>query len=433
MTFNTERLTTLSRPIEQETLLGQKVNFSSIKALLSARRVFAYAGMVLTAEIVVAIYLAVLSHGAGSSAHLPTDFVAFYAAGDLAKEGVPQLAYDPAAEHAAEEQLAGPDAPYDFFFYPPVYLLVCRLLACLPYGVAFVVFQIATLLLLLTAIGPIVAKQEPRALFPLLAFPVVFWNFGFGQNAFLTAALFAGAMALIDRRPIVAGLLFGAVCYKPQLGLLIPVALVAGSHWRAFFSAVISVAGLSAVSLALLGEATWQSFLTSALTAHSAFDAGAIRINSLVSPYGAALILRIGSHWAYGIQAAATLGAALVIAYTWRGSGSITVRGGTLAAMTLVGVPFVHFYDLMLGALAVFWIIEANGESLKTWERLALAVLFLIPAAGVQLTEITRLPLLPASVLALGVIVARVALRDVLAHRGGLWRWSSPSAAEPSA
>ena len=50
---------------------------------------------------------------------------------------------------------------------------------------------------------------------------------GTGQNAFLTAALFGGATLLVDRRPVMAGLLFGALCYKPHFGLLVPVALAA--------------------------------------------------------------------------------------------------------------------------------------------------------------------------------------------------------------
>src|SRR5207244_3647915 len=72
------------------------------------------------------------------------------------------------------------------------------------------------------------------ALVVLLAFPMAFWNIGLGQNAFLTAGLFGMATLLIDRRPIVAGLLFGLLCYKPHFGLLIPGALAAGGYWPRF-------------------------------------------------------------------------------------------------------------------------------------------------------------------------------------------------------
>ena len=65
-----------------------------------------------------------------------------------------------------------------------------------------------------------------------LAFPAVLVNLGHGQNGFLTAALLGGALVVLDRRPIVAGILFGLLVYKPQFGLMIPLALVAGGHWR---------------------------------------------------------------------------------------------------------------------------------------------------------------------------------------------------------
>src|SRR5439155_25718548 len=167
----------------------------------------------------------------------PTDFVSFYAAGALADAGTPSLAYDHAAHLAAEERVVGAGIQYQFFNYPPVFLLLCAALAPLPYLVAFVLFEAATLVLYLFVATRILGERSGTAVVALLAFPIVFWNLGLGQNAFLTAALFGAATLLIDRRPVVAGLLFGAVCYKPQFGLLVPLALAAGGYRRAFIAA----------------------------------------------------------------------------------------------------------------------------------------------------------------------------------------------------
>src|SRR5579859_5958558 len=46
-----------------------------------------------------------------------TDFVSFYAAGQLADAGTPALAYDRAAHFAAEKRVAGPDIGYQYFNY----------------------------------------------------------------------------------------------------------------------------------------------------------------------------------------------------------------------------------------------------------------------------------------------------------------------------
>ena len=58
-----------------------------------------------------------------------------------------------------------------------------------------------------------------------LAFPAVFVNLGHGHNGFLTAALIGFALLWLDRRPVVAGILFGLLAYKPQFGLMIPLVL----------------------------------------------------------------------------------------------------------------------------------------------------------------------------------------------------------------
>ncbi len=73
-----------------------------------------------------------------------------------------------------------------------------------------------------------------RALYPerwavllLLAFPAFWSNATYGQNGFLSAALLAGATHHLDKRPAVAGVCFGLLAYKPQLGLAVPLALAA--------------------------------------------------------------------------------------------------------------------------------------------------------------------------------------------------------------
>jgi len=46
--------------------------------------------------------------------------------------------------------------------------------------------------------------------------------------------LLGTALVMLVERPILAGVLIGCLAYKPQFGLLIPLVLIAGSHWRAF-------------------------------------------------------------------------------------------------------------------------------------------------------------------------------------------------------
>ena len=122
-------------------------------AWLSRDRVTAWSSILFAAELLIIVFLALWQHGVFVPVPNPpsSDFASFYAAGKLAMAGTPALAYDHAAHWAAEQQATWAGAGYQYFFYPPVFLLVCAPLATLPYFVAYALFQVATLVLFLLA------------------------------------------------------------------------------------------------------------------------------------------------------------------------------------------------------------------------------------------------------------------------------------------
>ena len=71
--------------------------------------------------------------------------------------------------------------------------------------------------------------------------------------------------------------------------MLIPVALMAGGHWRAFLGAAGAVLALVGASFALFGAATWDAFLTAAAGWGEVYAGHAIFMGGLTSPYGALL------------------------------------------------------------------------------------------------------------------------------------------------
>ena len=158
---------------------------------LSRRRIIAYCAILLVIEVGGFLFLIAGTHGliVPLSAPTSTDFVSFYAAGSLADAGTPELVYDQAAHHAAEERATAPGVEYRFFYYPPVFLLLCAPLARLPYLVAFSVFEAATLIFFLIVVRRVLDERSLTALVPILAFPAVFWTLGLGQNAFPKDAL----------------------------------------------------------------------------------------------------------------------------------------------------------------------------------------------------------------------------------------------------
>ena len=352
----------------------------NLSTFLDRRRIFLCCAVLLALQLGIFGFIVAGTHGWIVPLARPTttDFVSFYAAGALANEGNPALAYDHAAHLAAEERVTGAGIEYQFFNYPPVFILLCAALARLPYLVAFILFEVATLALYLLIACRILGERGGTALVALLAFPLVFWNIGLGQNAFLTAGLFGAATLLIDRRPIVAGLLFGALCYKPQFAVLVPLALAAAGQWRAIAAAGASAAALVLASLALFGAGTWQGFLATVAASPAMYESGRILFAGMANSFGAARLLGAGAPLAYALQAAVSLIAAGVVVVVWRRPLSLPTRAATLAAASLVAAPLALLYDLMLGTIAAAWLVrDANSSSAWPWQKLALAAVYL--------------------------------------------------------
>jgi alpha-1,2-mannosyltransferase len=383
---------------------------------LSAKRLRLYVGILLIAELAVFAFIVAGTHGWIVPLDGPntTDFVSFYAAGALADAGTPALAYNHAAHLAAEEAIVGQGMQYQFFNYPPVYQALFAPISHLPYLVAFLAFQTATLVLFLVVARRILGDFSGAALVALLAFPAVWWNFGLGQNAFLTAALFGAATLAVDRRPILAGLCFGALCYKPHFALLVPLALGIGGHWRAFAVAACTAGALVLLSVAWLGGETWRAFIATAGASHAMYESGRILFGGFVSPFGAMRLLGASIGVSYVVQGVFTVMAATVVGIAWRRRLSLPVRNAVLASATLVAVPLSLLYDMMLGAIAACWLLRGEArEALPAWEKTALAMIYALMLDSRGLAEELSLPVNTICALVLFGIATRRTAREL--------------------
>jgi glycosyl transferase family 87 len=399
---------------------------------LSRKRLRVYAIILLITEIAVFSFLVAGTHGWIVPLDKPntTDFISFYAAGALADAGTPALAYDQAAHLAAEETIVGQGIEYQFFNYPPVYQILFAPMAHLPYLVAFVAFEAATLLLFLMVARRVLDDDSDVALLALIAFPMVWWNIGLGQNAFLTAALFGAATLCIDRRPVLAGICFGALCYKPHFALLVPLALAAGGYWRAFLAAGCTAAALILLSIGLFGLETWRAFIATASASHAMYESGRILFGGFVSPFGAMRVIGASVGVAYAVQAVFTLAAAAVTAIVWQRRLSLPTRAAVLASATLIAVPLSLLYDMMLGVVAACWLLRGAGrKALPTWEVTVLAAIYAAMLDSRGLAEELSLPVNTIAALGLLALAARRAWREM--ERIKLSR--EPSSLQPGA
>ncbi|MEM6495318.1 MAG: glycosyltransferase family 87 protein [Pseudomonadota bacterium] len=107
--------------------------------------------------------------------------------------------------------------------------------------------------------------------------PVMIINIGLAQNGGYSALMFIAGFLILDRRPMLAGLLFGLLTVKPQIGLLIPFELIILGAWRAFWTAAVVTIVLFLASILLFGTGPWHGFLTETLRVQAMY---------LDDPYG---------------------------------------------------------------------------------------------------------------------------------------------------
>lgn len=385
------------------------------------------ATLMLVSTILCLLYLVLGAHGTVDSLGRPlgTDFSNVWTAGWMADRGDAPLAWDWQAQHAVQKAIHhDPAIPFYGWHYPPPFLIVATILAQFPYGVALLIWQGTTLAMALLLVRRILPDARD-AMLAALGAPVVLICLGHGQNAFMTASLLGGGMLLLDRRPWLAGVLLGALVYKPQFAVLIPALLVARGSWRAFLSAGATATALCLLTLAIWGWPVWQAFIDSLpLTRHIVIESGATGWEKIQSPFAALRQWGASIPTAYAAQSVVTLIAIGAAALVTR-RGSMEVRGAAALSAALLCTPYVLDYDyVLLGIAVAFMAADMLKRGVLPWEPGWLAYAWLAPLFGRSLAALTYVPVnLIAAIAVLALALRRAALLDGAA--GSVRSWPS--------
>ena len=350
-----------------------------------------------------------------NSKPIGTDFSNVYAAGTLIWQGRPAEAYEPARQHAAEKAVfGGREVPFYGWLYPPFFFVVAFLVASLPYAWGLAIWLAASLAAYLAAMRAILPR--PETLLIAAAFPAVFINIGHGQNGFLTAALLGGALHWLHRRPWLAGVLIGLLAYKPQFGVLIPVALLAGGRWNTIGAAAATVAALVAVSFVTLGGGVWHAFADSmTFTQTVVLEPGGIGWEKIQSAFSAMRMWGAGVRSAYAIQIALALMLAASLAWLWQSTALFDLKASALATASLLATPYVLDYDLVVLAVAiVFFVRHGMNRGFHDYEISLLAAAWFMPLLSRAIAGASGIPLGLLALLALYVFIVQRAVRDRL-------------------
>lgn len=305
-------------------------------------------------------------HDIAATGRVFSDFQVMLIAAKLAAAGQIQDAYD-GATLLAIEKAANPGLTRLIHYnYPPTLALLLQPFLSLAPWIAQMIW---------TAIGLAVFGAAARALYRrslggsaangrispwllsgaiLLGFPMAA-NLASGQNGLLFAGLLGLGLVMSDRRPILAGLCLALLTIKPQYGVLVPIALVAGRQWRTLIAAAGFGTLIGLASLVAFGPAGWLGFVHGLAGSGQRLSDGGFTTMRMGTVF-AAVYDGLGQgdtarRLALAAQAALAILAAIGVARSWNRAGAGPETTALLIASLPLTTPYLFDYDLIVMAL----------------------------------------------------------------------------------
>jgi hypothetical protein len=267
-------------------------------------------------------------------------------------------------------------------------------LAAIPYLPALALFSVTGLLGFGLAARRILPEGAP--LLPCLLFPGAVMNAVIGQNGWISATCYALAVPLVDKRPFLAGTCLGCLAFKPHLAAALPFALIPARRWRVVLGGAASSIGLALAAWAVFGTGAWRDFLHAPAIEMAQLASQPALRNKLASVYDGLLQLGLPDGVALPAQiAVALLALAWLVRFTRQRPGAPIEMAAAIAA-TLLCSPHLADYDLVcLGVPLAVLFAAARKSGFNPWEKIALAVVYLMPLAARWCGVNLQLPLVP--------------------------------------
>jgi hypothetical protein len=295
---------------------------------------------------------------------ISVDFHTYLAAADVGlRQGWSHI-YDQGLVSWYQTQL-GPGARLQPFISPPTVAFVVAPLMAFPYDTAYTIWaamMFGAFAVALALCGVSRGLGRWVAVVGALAPWWVMHAVNVGQVVPLVAAgTVVGWRLLRDRRDVLAGIALGAILFKPNTAMLVPLALLFAGRVRALAAWIATAAVVFVVIAAVLGPSGVSSYAGEILgpwpagadrvTLHGAFDATGVF----------AAVLRI-----------VIVAAAMAAAYRFRQTPSLAIPVAIVASLLVS--PYLHGSDLCLLA-AAGWMIWEDRPSVA-WRVLLAASWF---------------------------------------------------------
>lgn len=302
------------------------------------------------------------------------DFGFFWLSGKLALAGDTARIFDFPAWSAVQEAFFRPGNCPNFnrFYYPPTLLFFTYPLGLMPYAFALGVWIIGLFTFFLATVYTIIPRHA--ALIAAVTPMVMLSNTLLGHTGYLTAALFGLSLVFMERRPWLSGIFLGLLTYKPQFGLLFPIALLASRNWRVIGTTAVTTIILGILASAAFGFDGWVQFIDSLSERTSGLGPAQGVEPRLQSIFGLAVHLFGASFQVSWIaQSIVAIMTTFGIWVLWSKPVSHNLKAAGLCAAIFLVSPYALFYDLtILSIAAAFFVKEGLSRGFLPGERIAI-------------------------------------------------------------
>jgi hypothetical protein len=304
------------------------------------------------------------------------------------------------------------------YAYPPFFLFYILPLGLFSYYLAYILWTLGT------GCGYFLASFEQQrrcyTAFLTIFAPVTIASLVAGQTGLLSSALIVGGFRVVATRPILGGILFGLASFKPQLGILIPVALISARLWRTVAVACVTILVLVLGSGVAFGWSMWSLWVAKLLP-HADWVLGVYdRYNPTIN--SSLISIGVELHIARIVQACVGIVVAITIWVCFR-KGVTILAIALLFVGTFLATPYAVFYDMPMLTNAVLAVLRDEKKTnrvLTIPELIVLASTLILPVIMLETWRPALFRSLPL-ILLFGLIVWRIVRgRRDLAEPGAL-------------
>ncbi len=326
------------------------------------------------------------------------DFRMFWSAGHVAAKDDASKAYDRAAIAAQEpmRQLRPDQGIAVPLMYPPTILPVLSLFGRQPFPEAWLLYEGASLALLL--LGVVAAFPRQVWAVPVaLGFGGVWLTLDFGQNTVILTALYLLVLASAPLKEGRMGVLLALATFKPHLGAVMPLWLLLRRQWLAVLVAGGTTALMFAVTYYAYGPEILQDYRNGLQFAFERLEAfKQVRPETMISVYACLRQWGVSSQIAFIAQGVVALIALWGLVSCSRNAIDAQKPFAAAILAALLIMPHSYVYDLVLLLIPLLVFIRCAGE--RGWmlrDAEVILPMYFVPFYAADLNAVTRLPIVP--------------------------------------